>query len=90
MIDRKFGAPVNQVAGGASYANAAAVIPSDSTALAEAAQALYVGVTGNVAVITLGGQTITFTGVPAGTVLPSACTQVKATNTTATNIVAMW
>lgn len=69
--------------------NAVAVTPSDSTVLAPT-QCLYVGTTGNVAVVTVGGQTVTFTGVPAGTVLPIRCTKVNATNTTASTILALF
>lgn len=51
---------------------------------------LYVGGTGNVRVDTAGGDTdVTFTSVPAGTVLPIQAIRVKSTGTTATNIVAM-
>ena len=51
---------------------------------------LYIGGTGNVSVVTLGGETITFNGVPAGTTLPIQVIQIRATNTTATLVNAMW
>lgn len=89
-LPSKFAAPVAQVAGGASFGNAYPVTPSDSTALTTAAAALYVGGTGTVKVLTIGGQTVTFSGVPAGAVLPIACSQVFATGTSATLIVALW
>lgn len=69
--------------------NAAAVTPSDSAALPNPAQALYVGGTGTVTVLTIGGQTTTFT-VPAGVLVPIACSQIFATGTSATLIVALW
>ena len=69
--------------------NAAVVTPSDTTALPQIQQ-IFVGGAGNVAVTTVGGQVLTFTGVLAGTVLPVRCTKIMATNTTATNMVAMW
>lgn len=68
---------------------AAAVTPSDSTILN--ARALYVGGAGNVAVMPLEGSTaVTFTAVPAGTILPVSCARVMSTNTTATAIVALY
>lgn len=51
---------------------------------------LYVGVTGDVEVITAAGDTEVLTAVPAGSWLPLNVTQVKDTNTTATNITAAW
>ena len=67
---------------------AAAVTPSDSAALPVASKRLWVGGAGNVTVVTVGGSTVTYTGVPAGTYLQVRANQVKATGTTATNIVA--
>lgn len=51
---------------------------------------LYIGGTGNVSVVTLGGDTITFAGVPAGTTLPIQVVKLRATGTTATLVNAMW
>ena len=51
---------------------------------------LYVGGTGNVSVITLGNDQITFNGVPAGTTLPIQVVKLRSTNTTATLINALW
>jgi hypothetical protein len=51
---------------------------------------LYVGGTGNVSVITIGGDTITFNGVPAGTTLPIQVLKLRAAGTTATLVNAMW
>lgn len=67
----------------------AAVTPSDTATININAAALYVGGTGNVAVVTTGGSTVTFSSVPAGTILPVQVTQVLATGTTATLMVAM-
>jgi hypothetical protein len=38
----------------------------------------------------MSGATTLFTGILAGTLLPVRATRVKATGTTATNIVALW
>lgn len=70
--------------------NAAAVTPSDSTDLTYATRALYIGVTGDVVVNMVGtGATITYKAVPVG-ILPIRVTRVLSTNTTATNILALW
>jgi len=66
-----------------------AITPSDSTVLQDDLRALYVGGAGNVTVLTSGGQTVTFNGVPAGYILPISVKQVRATSTTATNILAL-
>lgn len=74
---------------------AAAVTPSDTTVLN--CRALYVGGAGNVAVHMLGvvgtsprETSVTFSNVPAGTILPISCYRVLSTSTTATNIVALY
>jgi hypothetical protein len=51
---------------------------------------LYIGGTGNVSVITIGGDQITFNGVPAGTTLPIQVLRLRATGTTATQVNALW
>jgi hypothetical protein len=69
---------------------AAAVTPNDSTDLTNFARALYVGGAGDVSLITTGGDTVTFAGVAAGTILPVRTARVRDTDTTATSIVAIW
>lgn len=56
----------------------------------KAAPSLYVGVTGNVVVEMAGGDVVTLVGVPAGATLPINVVRVNATNTTATDIVALF
>ncbi len=66
------------------------VTPSDTHPIKGGpARALYVGGTGDVAALNENGVAVTFAGVPAGAVLPIATSRVNATNTTATNIVAL-
>jgi hypothetical protein len=67
---------------------AVAVTPSDTTEVF--ASAIYVGSGGNLSVVTEGGDTVTFSNVPAGTTLVIRVTRIRATSTTATNIVRMW
>ncbi len=70
--------------------SAEAVTPSDATTFAEAS-IIYVGVTGDVTVEPVGsGTNITFTGVPAGSILPVRVSMVYSTGTTATNITRMY
>lgn len=70
------------------YSGAFAVTKSDDTVLA-GVRGLYVGVTGDVAVIMANTSTaVTFKAAPVG-VLPIRVTKVMSTNTTATNIVAL-
>ena len=51
---------------------------------------LYIGGAGNVSVITIGGDIATFFAVPVGTTLPVQVRQLRATSTSATNILALW
>lgn len=80
--------PVNRetsCAGGAK-----AVTPHDSTNF-DPCRALYVGGAGTVVVVFADtGDAITFVGVPAGAILPVQAKRVNSTNTTATNIVALY
>jgi hypothetical protein len=71
----------------ATYTTAAAVTPSDTNA--QSYRALYVGGAGNVAVQTVGGNTVTFTAPPVGTILPVEVQKVMATNTTATLLIGL-
>lgn len=73
-----------------SVSNAATVTPSDSTALANTTSGLYIGGAGDVAVTMSSGSVVTFKAVPVGTVLKISVNKVMATNTTATNIVALY
>jgi len=51
---------------------------------------LYIGGAGNIRVLTAGGDDVVFNNVLAGTFIPVQVTRVFATNTTATNILALW
>ena len=70
--------------------DAQAVAPSDATALLILPRALFVGQTGNVSARLVGGQSVLFENVQAGSILPIRATGVNATGTTATGIVALW
>ena len=65
------------------------VTPDNSNDLSQHARALYVGVSGDVKVDTVEGDTLTFVGVPIG-FFPVSVKRVYATGTTATNIIALY
>lgn len=72
----------------------AAVTPHASTDIAqvlgEYPRALYVGVAGDLGVVGVNGEVVTFKGAAAGSVIPVRCRRVNATGTTATDIVALY
>jgi hypothetical protein len=66
------------------------VTPNDSTDLPSGdTRALYVGGSGNIVIVTAGSTEVTLLNVQAGAILPIRVSRVKATNTTATGIVAL-
>ena len=67
---------------------AADVTPSDSAPLPIASKRLWVGGAGSLSLVTVGGTTVVYSGVPAGSYLNVRAAQVNATGTTATNIIA--
>lgn len=74
------------------HKRAIAVTPHDTNPLANGTtNMLFVGGAGNITVRMVDMSTDTvFTGVAAGTLLPIAVTHVRATGTTATNMVALY
>lgn len=66
---------------------ATAITPSDTTTYSTPIWRIYVGVTGDVKVDTLGGTGITYKAVPAGVYIYPNATKIYATGTTATNLV---
>lgn len=71
-----------------SFRRAAAVTTSDSGD--NYGTGLYVGGAGNVSLVTEGGDTVTFTAPPVGSVIPVRFVKVNATGTTATLLVRLW
>lgn len=63
----------------------AAITTSDT--VANEFRTVYVGVSGDVAVVTQLGTTLVFKAVPVGFLIPVATKRVKATGTTATNLI---
>ena len=63
---------------------------SSQTGIGNTGCYLYIGGTGTVSVVTIGGDIITFNGVPAGTTLPIQVVKLRSTGTTATLVNALW
>jgi hypothetical protein len=79
--------------------SAAAVTPSDTTNIPSVSTedgsgnngcVLYVGGGGNLKVLTVGNDEVTFVNIQDGSFIPIQVLRVYATGTTATNIVAIW
>lgn len=68
-----------------------AVTPSDSVDLAFTARAIYVGVGGDISILTPGSSTpVVLKNTAAGTVLPVAASRINAAGTTASSLVALY
>ncbi len=70
-----------------------AITPSDTVDFTDsrATRRIYVGGAGNIVLVPAdGGAAVTFTGVPVGAMLEVAARRVNSTNTTATNLVALF
>lgn len=83
--------PVQQL----QHFHGALVYPSDTETLQEElstsnkSSCLYIGVGGNVHVLTVGGDDVTFIGLPSGSFVPVHVSKVFATGTTASSIIAL-
>lgn len=85
---------INSMAIGGSFGDPgtklAAVAPNDSTDLT-GVRAVYVGGAGNLALMGIhDSAAVTLSSVPAGSLIPVQVKRVMSTNTTATNIVAIY
>ena len=70
--------------------NAFAITPSDTESLTIATKAIYVGGAGDITVRPLNGDSdVLFAGFPAGGILDVRISAVRATGTTATDIVGL-
>ncbi len=70
--------------------HAFSITPADGSDLANVTRGLYVGVSGDVSVVTLGGETVTFVGLAGGVIHPIRATRVRSTGTTATSILGVF
>ena len=69
--------------------SARAITPSDTVNIA-LTRAVYVGGSGDIVAIMGDGAKVTFAGAVAGSVLPLRVTRINSTDTTATNLVALY
>jgi len=69
---------------------AAAITPSDSVNLDTFAKAIYVGVAGNIVIVTPEDDVVLFVGALAGSTIPVQAKRVNSTSTTATSLVALY
>lgn len=68
-----------------------AVTPNDSNDLTESTRGLWVGAAGNLSLMLVGDTAaVVFVGVQAGSLLPLRVKRVRATGTTATDIVGVY
>lgn len=69
--------------------NGYVVTPADGTDLKFVTRAIWIGGAGNLNVDMVNGDTVLFSGIPAGTFLPIQVKRIRSTSTTATLIVAL-
>jgi hypothetical protein len=69
--------------------HAFAVTPHDTNDLPETTRAIFVGGTGSVCLVLVSGAEITLANVASSSIIPVRATRLKATGTTATQIVGM-
>ena len=70
--------------------NAFDISPSDSVNFAYATRWIWVGGAGDVTLVTIGGEVVTFTAIAAGTRLDVRASRVNLTGTDATLLVGMY
>lgn len=80
-----FGAPTFTAPG----LDAFAITPSNSINFNIMTRAIYVGVGGDITLVTSRGNAVLFTAVPQGTVLPVVALRVNSTGTTASALVGL-
>ena len=66
-----------------------AITTSDTVNFNLYTRAIYVGVGGDVVIISPGGNAVTYKNVPTGAILPVVALRINATSTTTTNMVGM-
>lgn len=74
----------------APAANFAAITPNDGSDLAYVTRGIYVGTGGDISAVNAAGDVVPFKSLPAGILLPIRVARIRATGTTASNIVALW
>lgn len=72
-----------------SAGHAFVITPHDTNMLEQVTSRIYVGGTGTLTAIMASGQSVLFSAIPVGTILPIRAVRVMATGTTATLIVGL-
>lgn len=88
MAERRYYSPRRDLSTPAEHA--LAIAPSDSVDLSYTSRAVYVGGAGDLSVVMVSGETVLFSGVTAGSLIPICVSRVRSSSTTATNIVALF
>ena len=70
--------------------HAFAITASNTAGLSYTTRGIYVGVSGDLAVVMAGGETVTFPSVAAGVLHPLRCSKVLETGTDASGIVGVY
>lgn len=70
--------------------HAVAVTPSDTVDLTHVTTSVYIGGAGSMQVTMVGGETVTYAGLLAGTRYGLRVSRIWAASTSATNIIAEW
>ena len=66
------------------------IIPDDAVDLEYVARAIYIGTGGNICVVTSSGDEVIFKNVPSGSILPVRASRIKATGTSAADLVMLF
>lgn len=73
------------------FVDSEAITPSDTVNFTKGvSRAIWVGTGGNIVGVTASGTTTTLTNVPSGFMLTGQYTRINSTNTTASNLVALY
>jgi hypothetical protein len=68
----------------------AAITPSDTVNMTNHCRGIYVGVAGNIAILSVNDELETYIAASAGSVIPIQAKRVNLTDTTASSLIAMW
>jgi hypothetical protein len=82
--------PFHSGAEAAPATNWRTITVSDSVNLPAGCRGIYVGGAGNIALVGDDNVAVTFSAIPVGTFLPCGPKRVNSTNTTATNLIALY
>ncbi|WP_417310546.1 spike base protein, RCAP_Rcc01079 family [Devosia sp.] len=66
-----------------------AITPDDGSDLAETTRAIYVGTAGDLVAVLTSGAELTFASVPSGSVLPVRADRIRATATSAGDLIGL-